>query len=462
MAVIEALKRGGLILAVAAGLAMPVSSGVAQESEQAFFAGKTVRFVVGFGAGGGYDAYARMLAPYLSKTLGATVIVENRPGAGGLLALNGVYIAPPDGLTMMIVNGTAAVYSQLTDLQGARYDLGKIGYLATLSAPPSLWTVSPHDKTKTIAQALTATRKWRWAASGPVDSLSDGAAFTCAGLKLDCQIVLGYKGSNDAALAVARGEMDALYVTDTSANTYVQSNGLVPLATIGQKRSRFFPELPTIFEAAKLNPEQEWIFNFRHLAQSLGRILVAPPGMSESRLAFLEAAVKKASSDPSFLAEGDKRQLYTDYVDAAGTRKNATSIVTTVTPEQRKLVQDILAERGDGSRTRRLQGRLSSAPCAGCALRHSRDARRLAISGRSRRSARQTRCASVNMSRSLTGMTLRFGSPLMPARPESEMAPTPMPCMTAATTPSRLEVSRTGWMLISASFSARSNAPPVR
>src|ERR1700754_3348201 len=123
MAIVETLKRCGLVLAVTVGLAAPVSSAVAQESEQAFFTGKTVRFVVGFGPGGGYDAYARMLAPYLSKTLGTTVIVENRPGAGGLLALNGVYIAPPDGLTMMIVNGTAAVYSQLTDLQGARYDL---------------------------------------------------------------------------------------------------------------------------------------------------------------------------------------------------------------------------------------------------------------------------------------------------------------------------------------------------
>jgi tripartite-type tricarboxylate transporter receptor subunit TctC len=343
MAGIEALRKIGVALALAIGTASLASTASAQDSEQAFFSGKTVRFVVGFGPGGGYDAYARMLAPYLSKVLGATVIVENRPGAGGLLALNGVYIAPPDGLTMMIVNGTAAVYSQLTDLQGARYDLAKIGYIATLSAPPSLWTVGPHNQEKTIAKALAGARKWRWAASGPVDSLSDGAAFTCAGLKLDCQIVLGYKGSNDAALAVSRGEMDALYVTDTSANTYVQSNGLVPLATVGQKRSRFFPDLPTIFEAAKLNPDQEWIFNFRHLAQSLGRILVVPPGMTESRLAFLEAAVKKAVSDPSFLAEGEKRQLYTDYVDAAGTRKNATGIVTTVTPEQRKLVQDILA-----------------------------------------------------------------------------------------------------------------------
>jgi tripartite-type tricarboxylate transporter receptor subunit TctC len=340
----KTLRRGGFALSVVLALSAPASSVAAQDAEQAFFSGKTVRFVVGFGPGGGYDSYARMLAPYLSKTLGANVIVENRPGAGGLVALNGVYIAPPDGLTMMIVNGTGAVFSQLTELPGARYDLGKIGYLATLSAPPSLWTVGPHTKIKTIAQALAAGRKWRWAASGPVDSLSDGAAFTCAGLKLECQIVLGYKGSNDAALAVSRGEMDALYVTDTSANNYVRSNGLVPLTTVGRQRSRFFRDLPTVFEAAKLNADQEWVFNFRHTAQSLGRILVVPPGMTGSRLAFLEAAVRKAVADPKFLAEGDKRQLYTDYVDAAGTRKNALSIVTAVTPAQKKQVQDILAK----------------------------------------------------------------------------------------------------------------------
>jgi tripartite-type tricarboxylate transporter receptor subunit TctC len=137
--------------------------------------------------------------------------------------------------------------------------------------------------------------------------------------------------------------MDALYVTDTSANTYVRSNGLIPLATVGRDRSRFFRDLPTIFEATKLNAQQEWLFNFRHVVQSLGRILLAPPGLSDSRLAFLEAAVAKAVKDPAFLAEGDKRQLYTDYVDAAGTRKNALSIVSTVTPQQRKLVQNILA-----------------------------------------------------------------------------------------------------------------------
>jgi putative tricarboxylic transport membrane protein len=343
MAAVGLLRKGGFLLAVMLVCAALASPAASQDSEPAFFSGKTVRLVVGFGPGGGYDSYARMLAPYLSRTLGATVIVENRPGAGGLVALNGVYVSQPDGLTLMIVNGTGAAFSQLTDQQGARYDLSKLGYIATLSAPPSLWTAGPHNNVKTISEALKSGKKWRWAASGPVDSLSDGAAFTCEALKLDCQIVLGYKGSNDAALAVSRGEMDALYVTDTSANHYIQANGLVPLVTVGRRRSRFFPDLPTVFEATKLDADQQWLFDFRHVVQSLGRILVVPPGMSQSRLAFLEAAVQKAVSDPNFLAEGDKRQLYTDYVDAAGTRKNAMSIVTNVTPEQRKLVQKVLA-----------------------------------------------------------------------------------------------------------------------
>src|SRR5882672_11541969 len=344
MATLAALTRWSTAACVAFALATHAITAAAQESEPAFFAGKTVRLVVGFGPGGGYDSYARMLAPYLSRTLNATVIVENRPGAGGLVALNGVYVAPADGLTIMIVNGTGAAYSQLTDQQGARYDLAKLGYIATLSAPPSLWTVGTHVGTKTITDAIKSGRKWRWAASGPVDSLSDGAAFTCEAFKLDCQIVLGYKGSNDAALAVARGEMDALYITDTSANSFVAANGSRALVTIGRNRSRFFPELPTVFEATRLNAEQEWLFDFRHQVQSLGRILVVPPGMPESRLSFLETATAKAVSDPQFLAEGDKRQLYTDYVDATGTRRNAMSIVTAITPEQKKLVHDILAK----------------------------------------------------------------------------------------------------------------------
>jgi tripartite-type tricarboxylate transporter receptor subunit TctC len=340
MTVSGLVKAAGVALLV--GLAtLPAG---AQDAERAYFAGKTVRFVVGFGAGGGYDSYARMLAPYLAKQLDATVIVENQPGAGGLVALNRIYTAPPDGLTLMIANGTGAAFSQLTGQQGARYDLGKFGYLATVSAPPSMWLVGPASPIKTIKEALSSKRKWRWAASGPADSLSDGAAFTCEAFKLDCHIVLGYRGSNDAALAVARGEMDALYVTDTSANNYARANKSFALATMGGTRSRFFPDLPTIFEAVQMNADQKWLFEFRNTLHNLGRILVVPPGMPAARIGYMQAAVRRALQDRQFLAEGDKRQLYTDYVDAAGTRKNAMTIVVDSTPEQRKRVQNILAK----------------------------------------------------------------------------------------------------------------------
>ena len=75
--------------------------------------------VVGSGVGGGYDVFSRLIAPYLAKTLGATVVVENQPGAGGLLAINKLYAAPPDGLQISLTNGTMAAFAQLTADQAA-------------------------------------------------------------------------------------------------------------------------------------------------------------------------------------------------------------------------------------------------------------------------------------------------------------------------------------------------------
>src|ERR1700736_3050409 len=123
------IRSGTWILSAVLVLMVAAPATRAQDAERAYFNGKTVRLVVGYGPGGGYDAYARMIAPHLSKALGASVMVENQPGAGGLVALNRIYTAVPDGLTMMIVNGTGAALSQLTEQVGVRYDLGQLGYL---------------------------------------------------------------------------------------------------------------------------------------------------------------------------------------------------------------------------------------------------------------------------------------------------------------------------------------------
>src|SRR5204862_399764 len=128
------------LLSLAVCWTAALSQAQAQESEKAFYAGKTVRMIVGSGVGGGYDVFSRLIAPYLGKTLGATVIVENQPGAGGLVALNKLYTAPPDGLQISLVQGTMAAVAQLTGEQaelGTGYDLAY--QVAVRSRPADLF-----------------------------------------------------------------------------------------------------------------------------------------------------------------------------------------------------------------------------------------------------------------------------------------------------------------------------------
>jgi tripartite-type tricarboxylate transporter receptor subunit TctC len=336
------LRRAAIALGALAAAALGAQQASAQTSED-FYKGKTLRLVVGYGPGGGYDIYARMIAPYIAKALNANVIVENQPGAGGITALNRTMTNTPDGLQMMIVNGLGAALAQLTDQQGVRYDLAKLSHLGTVSASPWVWLVGSNSPIKSVADVMANKRRYMWSSSGPIDGLSDGAAFTCAALQLDCGIVLGYPGSNEAALAVAKGEMDMIYVSDTSANNYVKAGQNRGLATMGRVKSRFFPDLPTIFDATKVSPEGATLFDFHSTAENLGRILVAPPGIPADRLAHLQAAVKTALSDPTLVAEGEKTQRYVDFIDAETTRKATVSVVADITPAQKKRVIEIIA-----------------------------------------------------------------------------------------------------------------------
>jgi tripartite-type tricarboxylate transporter receptor subunit TctC len=338
------MPRSGWVIAGLAICAAAVSSASAQDAERAFYAGKTVRMIVGSGTGGGYDVFSRMIAPYLARTLGATVIVENQPGAGGLVALNRLYAAPPDGLQISLSNGTSAAFAQLTGDQAARFDLAKFTYLATVGAPPGLWLVGPDTPIKEVSQAVGAKMKWRWASSGATSGLGIGAAFTCEALRLDCHVVQGYKGSADAGLAVTRGEMDALYVPESSANNFVKAKQNWALATMSRTKSRFFHDRPTIFEAARMDADGTWVMDFLANTEALGRVLVAPPGIPPARLAFLNEAVRVTLHNPQLIADGEKAERIIEYLDPASTLKNANAVVGNVTPEQKKRVLEILGK----------------------------------------------------------------------------------------------------------------------
>jgi tripartite-type tricarboxylate transporter receptor subunit TctC len=103
-------------------------------------------------------------------------------------------------------------------------------------------------------------------------------------------VVMGYKSSSEAALAITRGEMDALYVSDTSANNYVKSGSNKAIAQVSHRRSQFFADLPTVFEGMSLTAGQSYWMELRATVDALGRIIVTTPGIPPDRLAHLQAA----------------------------------------------------------------------------------------------------------------------------------------------------------------------------
>jgi tripartite-type tricarboxylate transporter receptor subunit TctC len=322
-----------------------VATTARSQDAKSFYQGSTVKFVVGSAPGGGYDTFARLLAPHLSRALGATVVVENAPGAGGLVALNRHYSSKPDGLQIMIANGVAAAMSQLVELENVRFDLAKFDNLGIVNAEPWVWLVGARAQHKTAAEIVRTKPPITWGASGFVSGLSDGAAMTCDALDLNCKIVIGYPGSNEVSLALGRGEVDALYVSELPARNYVSSGLGIVAAAMSRERVRSFPEVPTIFEAVELTPEQQQKINFRISIDELGRILVVPAGLPPDRLAYLQNAVKQVMQDPAVIAETEKRQLYIDYRDPEQTGKLISEIFGSLTPEQRQQVKEVATKR---------------------------------------------------------------------------------------------------------------------
>jgi putative tricarboxylic transport membrane protein len=332
-----------LAACIAAAMSFIAPPPASAQAAAEFYRGKTVRIIVGFGVGGGYDVYARMLAPYLREVLQSTVIVENQPGAGGMSALNRLYQAPPDGLQMMLVTGIAATMSQLVEQQGVAYDLSKVGHLGIVSASPWIWVGQPNNPAMTSpADAMKPGVTLNWGASGQIDGTADGGAITCTVLKLNCKIILGYKGTADIALAIERREMDSTYVSDTSANLYVRSGQNRAIATMARNKSQFFPYTPTIFELVKLTAEQEWWFDFRSTLDALGRVLVTTPGVPPDRLAYLQDAVGKLVKDPKLLAEAGKSQRYIIYRDPKAAQQAIERVINAPTPAQRAEIKQIV------------------------------------------------------------------------------------------------------------------------
>jgi tripartite-type tricarboxylate transporter receptor subunit TctC len=316
------------------------------EGTASFYHGNTVRFVVGSGPGGGNDSYARLLAPHLAKALRADIVVENHPGAGGLLALNQVYVAEPDGLTIMIANAAAASIAQLLGLEGVRFDMRRIVWLAGIEGELPVVLLSARSTYRTLADMRAAQVPVKWSSTGRTSPNGVWTALAMHALDVPSNLIVGYKSSSEAALAAMRGEADGIILTSSSAKTYAKDGLLLPVTTLARTRSPLFPDVPTLFELVELPPEKAWWIDYCIRYAEVGRALVGTPGIPEERAAALRAACRQVLTDKAVLDEAEKAGRPLAYRASEEVRGLAMALIDGVEAERLTLLRRLLAEDG--------------------------------------------------------------------------------------------------------------------
>ncbi len=293
-----------------AATAAPTTAAAVQP-DLAFFNGKTVTYIVATSTGGGYDTYARTIAPYVQKYLpGSTVIVKNVPGAGHIIGANEDYAAKPDGLTIATFN-TALIYSQIVGAPGIQFDLTKFTWIAKLSSDNRALLVSTKTPFQTFDDALKASQTTPIVlSSAGVSSASNIDALLlqqATGLKV--KMISGYSG-NESDLAILRGEVQGEMGSYSSLAPFVSSGDGRILLQIGMKKDPTLPNVPLLSDIVA--PDKKAIADLILTDASLGRLVAAPPGVPDARRQALIQAFQKATADPDFLAAAKKEKIPID------------------------------------------------------------------------------------------------------------------------------------------------------
>jgi tripartite-type tricarboxylate transporter receptor subunit TctC len=313
----------GLVGIVTLVLAALVAAAPAQDaSGAAFYRGKTVTLIVATKPGGGYDAYARLVARYLTKYLPArTIVVRNLPGAGHIIGANEVYNARPDGLTLGTFN-KGLIVAQIAGTRGIRFDMTKFTWIGVPDSEPRVWIVSKQSPFRTLGDVTAGTRTLTEAANGVgsedyVDAMMLRNILGLTTLK----IVTGYQG-NDADLAMLRGEVDGLIGSLSSLEQLMQTEGARPILVIGKARLPGYPDVPVLPEVA---PAGKTPLVTLMLSQAvLGHPFAAPPGVPADRVQALRRAFAGTLRDPELQAAAKKARLIINPLDGEETARLVT------------------------------------------------------------------------------------------------------------------------------------------
>jgi tripartite-type tricarboxylate transporter receptor subunit TctC len=267
--------------------------------------GETITLVVPFSPGGGYDTYSRMIAPYLGEELGAEVVVENQEGAGGLLAINNLLTAEPDGTRLAIMNAVGAGGGALVGAEGVQFELDGLSYIGRVGASYHIFATGANSEYETFDDVRNA-EGFRFGSTGPGAADFVNASLLTEIFDLDARIVTGFEGSEENELAVTRGDLDGMTGDFDSRLPAITNGDHRPLLLIGPEPDPAIPDTPALMEI--VDPEQEDLAAFQISLLELGRPIVGPPGMPEDRLACVRDALAAAVENPDLVAESEAQE----------------------------------------------------------------------------------------------------------------------------------------------------------
>jgi len=277
------------------------------QTPEEFYRGKQVRFIVGTAAGQEYDLWARMIARHMRRHIpgNPTIIVENMPGAGHVIAANYLYdIAPRDGTVIGMVSRNIPD-AAILKLPGVRFDPRKFNWLGSPEVAHRVLIVS-------TASGITKAEDL-FERELIIGAVGAGQAVTTApillknilGMKL--KVVTGYHAPQDVLLAMERGEVGGVVETIATMKgkrgQHVLSGHVRLLFNMEKERVPEFG-VPSIFEFIKKEEDRQ-IFQFLSSSMEMGRPLLTPPDVPADRLAALRKAFLATMTDPEFVKEAD-------------------------------------------------------------------------------------------------------------------------------------------------------------
>jgi tripartite-type tricarboxylate transporter receptor subunit TctC len=302
-----------LLLLLCLLAAADMSNAVAQTPGA--FAGKTVTMYIGFGPGGGYDMWARVVAAHIGKHLpgNPTVTPENLPGGGSYRAAGFMYnVAPKDGTAIALIARDAAL-GPLTGAPGAQFDATKLSYLGT----PAIETnICIANNTAAVKTAHDLTEKELIVGdTGPGTGTHTYPLALNNILGMKFKPVGGYTSSATVFLAMERGEVDGICESLDSVNVrkpdWISSGTVSVLFQGGIKPNPTLKNVPFVVDLAT-KPEDKQAIEFLYAGQGIGRPFIAPPGLPPERLKMLRDAFDATMTDSEFIAEANLRKLTID------------------------------------------------------------------------------------------------------------------------------------------------------